>query len=236
MQADVAKRIDRGLYFGLSLWMWVIIAIGFWPSYVAPGLEGTLDKTGTVHLHVLVYIGWMILFTIQSTLPMVRRTRLHRKLGRYGIGYAGLVFVMGLVVSFEAFFRVVGDGALDIEGRRALLNPLNDMMVFPVLFGLAIGYRRNPEIHKRLMVLAGTMLLIAAVFRMTFLDGNLLLVDLIWLSPIWLAIAHDAVFRRRLHPVYGFGLPLMALVPARNLLVDAPFWRAFTEWLVATFR
>ncbi len=217
--------------------MWGLIAVGFWPSYIGPGLAGSLEKTGVVHLHALAYVGWMILFTVQSTLPMMRRTRLHRRLGRFGIGYGVLVFAMGLVVSFEAFFRVVGDGAVGIDGRRALLNPLHDMMVFPVLFGFAIGYRKNPDIHKRLMVLAGTMLVIASVFRMTFIDAtNIFMIDAIWLSPVWLAILHDAVFRRRLHPVYGFGLPLMALIPARNLLVDAPFWRAFTEWLVATFR
>ena len=236
MTEAARDTLDRGLYLGLSLWMWLLVLIGFGPSYGLPALDGTLSKTGVVHLHVAVYVGWLVLFTVQSALPMTGRTRLHRKLGRFGAGYAVLVFVTGVVVSFEAFFRIVGDGPVDAGARRALLNPLHDMLVFPVLFGLALWKRRDPPAHKRLMVLAGTMLVIAAVFRMTFLGGNLLAIVVVWLSPVLLAVAHDAFHGRGFHPVYRFGLPLMATVPFRNLLVDAPFWRSFTECLAATWR
>ena len=217
-------------YIAASLWMWAIVLVGFWPSYFGPALAGSVEKTAVVHVHAAVYLGWMVLYTVQSTLPALGRTRLHRKVGRFGVAYGVALFVTGVLVSFESYFRTLGDGPVDTAARRALLNPLSDMVVFPVLFGLALRYRRRPETHKRLMVLATTMLLIAAVFRMRFLDPtNVLLVAAVWLSPAWLLALRDGLAERRLHPVYGFGLPLLALVPARNLFVDSAPWRAFTD-------
>ena len=234
MNSQGSSNLDRGLYLFLSLWMWVIVAAGFWPTYFGPGLAGALDKTAVVHVHVVVYVGWLVLLTVQSALPMLRRARLHRRIGKFGIGYGVLVFVMGVVVSFESFFRAAGEGPVETEARRALLNPLSDMVFFPILFGLAIGYRRKPDLHKRFMVLAATMLLIAAVFRMRFIDPtNPFVVSAVWLSPVWIAMVHDAVFRKRVHPVYLIGAPLMALIPLRNLFVDAAWWRAFADWVFA---
>jgi hypothetical protein len=50
-----------------------------------------------------------------------------------------------------------------------MLPPLIDMLVFPVLFRVAYRFRNRPETHKRLMVVATTLLLVAAVGRMSFL-------------------------------------------------------------------
>lgn len=41
----------------------------------------------------------------------------------------------------------------------------------------------------------------------------------------------DLVVERRLHPVYGIGILLMAAMPFRMALVDADFWQRFTNWL-----
>ena len=49
--------------------------------------------------------------------------------------------------------------------QAQLLGPLLDMLVFAPLFAAAIYYRRKPELHKRLMIVATTSLLIAAVGR-----------------------------------------------------------------------
>jgi hypothetical protein len=234
MAAELRRSLDRGLYLALSLWMWVIVAVGFSPGYFGPLLDRSLDKTGAVHFHVVVYIGWLVLFTVQSILPMTRRTRLHRKIGRFGIGYGVLVFATGLFVTFSRFADRVEAGHLD-EARMRALAPFSDMIVFPILFGLAIGYRRQPELHKRFMVLAGTMLLIAAVARMSFLGdppAPLVLIA-VWLSPVWIAMLHDAYFRRRLHPVYAFGFVALSIMPFRSLLIDTSFWRATTERLAA---
>ena len=228
--------IERGLYLAISLIMWLIGLVGFWPGYVGPMAGGTLDKTFAVHIHVIVYVGWLILFSVQSTLPMLRKGRLHRRVGNFGIGYGIVVWVFGLYVTFSRFADRVRLGDME-EARFQAISPFTDMLVFPVLFALAVYFRSQPEIHKRFMVLAGTMLMVAAVARMALngiISTNILVFDAIWLSPVFLAIVHDAWFKRRLHPVYGWGVLVLAPVPARLLLVDSELWKAMTDW-AATF-
>ena len=232
MQSHLARFTERGVYLVISLVMWAIAMVGFWPGYIGPMAAGTLDKTGAVHFHVLVYVGWLILYTVQSTLPMIRKGRLHRKLGRFGIGYGVLVWFTGIFVTVSRFADRVRLGELD-EARIRTLPPLTDMLVFPILFGLAIYYRTRPDLHKRYMVLAGTMLMVAAVARMV-LNGIIaespVAFLLIWLSPVLIAVIHDAWFQRRLHPVYGFGMIALSLVSMRMLLIETDAWRTITRW------
>ena len=90
------------------------------------------------------------------------------KLGRFAIGYGVLVIVVGLLAAFAMFALRVRAGEV-ADAQAQLLGPLLDMLVFAPLFAAAIYYRRKPELHKRLMIVATTSLLIAAVGRMPFL-------------------------------------------------------------------
>jgi hypothetical protein len=122
-----------------------------------------------------------------------------------------------------------------LAAQRSLLGPLLDMAVFAPVFAAAIYYRRKPEVHKRLMVLATTALLIAAVGRMTFFGEprNQLLVQLVWSTPILVAMAHDFWKQRRVSAIYALGLLVLALegplvrVPLRN----TEAWSDVAAWL-----
>jgi hypothetical protein len=87
------------------------------------------------------------------------------------------------------------------------------------------------------MVLAGTMLMVAAVARLALngiIPQNAFLFLGIWLSPVFVAVAHDAWFQRRLHPVYGFGLLALSVVPSRMALAETEAWRSITAWAART--
>ena len=122
-----------------------------------------------------------------------------------------------------------------VAAQAQLLGPLLDMLVFAPLFAAAIYYRRKPELHKRLMIVATTSLLIAAVARMPFLGAprNQLLLHLIWIAPILLAMAHDFWRQRKVHPVYVLGLVVLVLEgplvrrPARQ----SETWQNMAGWL-----
>jgi hypothetical protein len=108
--------------------------------------------------------------------------------------------------------------------------------VFAPLFAAAIYYRRTPELHKRLMIVATTALLIAAVTRMPILGSppDRLLLHSIWMAPILVAMAHDFWRQRRVHPIYVLGLVVLVLegplvrAPARQSQV----WLDMSRWLV----
>jgi len=217
--------IDRSLYFFLCLLMWVIIFAGFSPGYYTPLVEGDLVKSNTIHFHAIIYTGWMLIFTVQCSLPMFGKTKLHRQLGPWFTAYAFLLIPVGLAVTFHEFSVRAAAGDM-VQARTSFLPPLTDMMIYPPIMYAVYHYRRKPEVHKRLMILAGTFLIFPAAIRIGFLDlpADLPLLVAIWLSPIILALAHDAIFRRKLYLSYGLGLPLLALTVSRLAIIDTQFW------------
>lgn len=227
----VSKTNSR-FYLYLSIWMCVIAVAGFGPGYVSSLTDGTWIRSIPVHMHAIVYVGWLAIFTYQASLPAAGQLARHRALGRQFVIYAILMVVIGLTVTFSRFGDFVEAGRLD-TAREALIHPLSDMLIFPVLFSLAVHYRHTPGTHKRMMVVATTMLLVAAVGRMQFLGSppHPLVYDLVWLSPIWIAMLRDLVIERRLHPAYLVSLLALSVVPYRYLLVNTEPYRSFTAWL-----
>jgi hypothetical protein len=224
----------RRLYVGLAVLAVVIAAVGFWPAYFGPLFAGTIDKTLIIHVHAAVYVGWLAIFVTQAVLAASGRVAAHIKLGRFAIGYGVLLILVGLVTAFARFaIRVRGGEATAAQSQ--LLGPLLDMLTFAPLFAAAIYYRRTPELHKRLMIVATTSLLIAAVNRMPFLaEPRTLTLHLLWLAPILLAMAHDFWRQRKVHPVYVLGLVVLTLegplvrTPARQ----SQLWQDMSQWLV----
>jgi hypothetical protein len=86
------------------------------------------------------------------------------------------------------------------------------------------------------MIVATTYLLIAAVGRMPFLGEprNLFLVHLVWATPLLLAMAHDFVRHRRVHPVYVFGLTLLLVSGSavRGVVRSSEAWLEISARLV----
>jgi len=208
----------------MAAFMTAIVLAGFWPSYYGPLLRGAAARPWVLHLHGAVFIGWMVLLLTQVALVATGRTAAHRKLGRVGIGYGFLVLIMGVVVSFAAPLLHLAAGEWDLDQAAGfLIIPLGDMALFGGFFGAAIVYRRKPQIHKRLILLATVALLFAAIGRMAFL-GQGLIALVAWLSPLLVAIAYDGIVSRRLHPTYLIGLVMLLVGFTRVFLMESEAW------------
>jgi hypothetical protein len=108
------------------------------------------------------------------------------------------------------------------------------MVVFPIFVAAALWWRRDKEMHKRLMMLAYISIIVAAVAR---LPGVLPLGPLgfFGLAFVFLlvAILYDLLSRRRVHPAYLWGGALLvASVPARLIVSGTAAWRSVAESLV----
>jgi hypothetical protein len=197
---------------------------------------GSVDKPAFIHFHAAVYVGWLALFLTQTALAATGHVATHMRLGRIAAGYGVLVIAAGLLAAFGMFALRVRAGDM-AAAQRQLLGPLLDMLVFAPLFAAALYYRRERELHKRLMVVATVALLIAAVGRMPFFGEprNLLLVQLVWSAPILIAMAHDFWQQSRVSAVYVIGLVVLALEgPALRAAVrDSEAWGAAANWLAA---
>lgn len=224
--------LNRAIYYAsLCALVFIIVVAGFGPGYVS----SILSELGTplvLHFHALVFGGWIALFTIQALLPAFGRIDLHRKLGKFGIGYAVFLVVVGLVTTVNRVAFHYNEGQQEFA-KAFLIAPLSDMIVFPIFFAAAIVYRHKPEIHKRLMLVATVMLTIAAVGRMSFLPPSYFVITGVWLSPLLIAIAYDFYKKHIVHPAYVVGVLTLALVPLRDRLTTTDSWQNFANWFIS---
>lgn len=231
---SIASSGPRTFYVVLSALIALIAFAGFWRSYFGPLLLGSVDALPLIHFHAAVYVGWLALFATQALLAARGRLDLHVKLGQLGIYYGVLVVLVGLLVAFGMFVARVRAGAAP-EAIGRLFGPLLDMATFAPLFAAAVRYRHRPQLHKRLMIVATTVLLIAAAGRMRSFLPSLVLVQLVWSSPILLAMLYDFVKYRLVHRVYVLGLAVLLVeTPAvRTWLRTSDAWQNFGAWLAS---
>ena len=205
--------LRRKFYVALAILMTLTVIVGFWPSYYGPLTSGTTQVSWILHFHGVVYIGWMGLFVLQTTLAARGRIRAHRSVGNIGIGYGVAVLLIGLLMSFVAPVMHVTAGEWTLDQAAAFLPiPLGDMVLFGSFFGAAIAYRQKPEIHKRLMLLATVALLFAAVFRLNAAAWlSMPAAIFLWFFPVILGMAYDGLTRGRVQPVYWIGVGAMGI-------------------------
>ena len=236
MSSTAFPSISRPrFYVSLAAFMSLIVLTGFWPTYFGQLLKGIPDRPWIYHLHGLVFTGWMVLLIAQVILAATGRTQTHRALGSIGIAYGFLVLALGLVMSVAApvFHIRAGEQTID-EAAGFMIIPLGDMVLFAAFLIPAAIYRRQPEIHKRLILLATTALLFAATGRMRT-SIPFLAVVLIWLSPILIGIAYDKWTRRSVHPVYLLGLAILVVGFARITLTGSEAWLRIARAIVQPF-
>jgi hypothetical protein len=166
----------------------------------------------------------MVLLMTQVVLAARGHTRAHRRLGAWGIAYGVVVFVMGVIAGVAAPVMHLSAGEWTRDRAAGfLLITLGDMALFGSLLAAAVVYRRKPEIHKRLMLGATVALLFAAVGRMSFIS-SVLVSAVVWLSPMFVAMAHDWKHRGRPHPASVIATTWLFVGSARGLFVESEAW------------
>jgi hypothetical protein len=221
-------------YLGIAILFAGIVTWGFWRSYFAPLISGTVERPWIVHLHAAVFVGWVLLLVAQAALATAGRVRWHRQVGLAGMAYGALVFVVGVMVSIGGpALRVrAGEFPVEVGGMVAVLS-LADLVLFGAFLTLAFAYRSQPRSHKQWMIAATAALGGAAVGRVLKTDSLAYL--LVWLSPVLALIAIDLAARRRLSavPFVSGGLIVVSFFKAR--LFAAPLWDEIGRALVEPF-
>jgi len=211
-----------------------LVAWGFWRSYFGPLLAGTVARPWIVHVHAVVFVGWVLLLIAQASIVAGGNVRLHRRIGAAGMVYGAVVFAVGVLVSIGGpTLRVrAGDFAIDVGGMVAIYS-LADLLLFGAFLALAFVTRARPEHHKRWIIGATAALGGAAVGRVLPTDSLVYLMT--WLSPVLAVIAIDLAVRRRIHavPVICGGLIVVAFFKVP--LLAAPVWRDVGRALLQPF-
>lgn len=195
-----------------------------------------LALTPLIHLHGLLFTGWVLLLLAQVRLVATNRIRLHRRLGVAGAAMAGLMVVIGTLTALYGVVR--GVAPFGIDPRRFMIVPLFSILLFVVFVVAGVRTRRDAQSHKRWMLLATIAILPPAIARWVLLLGLgppvVFAVATLLLVPI---VAWDLKTCRRLHPVTLWGgLLLVVSGPLRLALARTDGWLAVSNWLVGLVR
>jgi hypothetical protein len=223
---------DDSLFYALfGAVIAAIVFVGFAPTYYLRPAASIGALSWPLHLHGFVFTAWIALLCGQALLIRQRRFAWHRRLGWAGAGLAVLVTTTGAAVGLMTARREAAFVAAE-EVRAFLTIPFFSMAAFAALAAAAMLYRRRPEAHKRLMLLATISLLDAPIARWPGAPGPagvFLLVDLFIIA----GVVHDLATRRRVHPAYAAGGALVvASQLLREVLGRTAAWQAVAAALI----
>ena len=220
----------RTFFTGLSAVMLLAVFVGFSRSYYLKGLYRTPALPTLFHVHGVLFTSWMLLLVAQTSLVASRRTPLHRRLGVVGGVLAVLMTGAAIAMTLDLARRMAV--APTEEGLAFVIVPFFTIIVFPVLVGISLVYRRQPEVHKRLMLIATLELVTAGVAR---IPGAPMSIPMFFaLTDVGLAamLAYDLFSLRRPHPATVWaGLLLIATQIIRSTAGGTATWIAFARML-----
>ena len=190
-EAAVRERVatgDEGFFLGTAAVMVIVVIGGFLNLW----LQGVTSFAAPwpVHLHAVVFMGWVGFFTLQVILATRGSQALHRRLG-----WIALAYVPAILASRRWRFR---------------LEPLMALVGFVALTGAAVALRRRTDWHRRLMMCGMAALLVTPVNRwmpvpVLFAVMSLASSLVILLFPL-AGMVRDKRRSGRVHPAWAWGL------------------------------
>jgi hypothetical protein len=146
----------------------LIIFVGFYKTYF--GLIPNVSHwAGVIHFHAVVLLLWFGMLIAQPLLIRAKQFRLHRTLGRVSYGLVPIVLVSMWLASRSQFVRFVGQ-IPDHQNLADLFIPLSQMLLFGILYVLAMVYRRQIPAHLRFVVASSVVFLSPSLGRVPW-DG-----------------------------------------------------------------
>lgn len=220
--------VGKYFYFSMSLLIAIIVVYGFSHTVNHFLIHAVPVRPWILYLHGIVFSGWVVFFILQSALVRIHKVRIHRALGWFGVALGTAIPVLGIStgITMDRF---------DILHFHRMVSPvlsiqLQDMGTFAILFALAILWRKKPEWHRRLILMASCVLTDAAFARFPALPIS-------WMyqcveALIFLGVLRDLFVNRRIHAAYLYALPTLIVTHAIaiHLFLAAPArWVRITD-------
>ena len=200
---------ENRFFVGMALAILVVVFVGFARSFFLQPLfpEWHRPSETIFYVHGAAFTAWIVLLIAQVSLVAGGRKDVHRRIGPYGAGLAapngrpGHARGVDCRAASDRIHRRPGSTACSSSRSRCSASRSSRSFV-----GMAIAKRRDPQTHKRCMLL-GTIVILGAAFARFPVVGDygppaiFALVDLL-MVPL---IIWDFRTRGRLHPVTLWG-------------------------------
>jgi len=211
----------------MSLLIAAVVAFGFGQTLEARLIHPPTPRPTILYVHIALFAAWVVLFISQTLFVRIGQANWHRRLGIFGIAVGAAMPLVGMATALTMTRLNAGRGSIAVEDQAFLALSFFDMLAFTAFLLAAVGYRKRPEYHRRLMLIATCGLTVAAFAR--FPSG--LLPDNTWYlgvdALILTGVVRDLLVEGRVHPVYAFGLPAVMLGQSVTMwayLTRVPAW------------
>jgi hypothetical protein len=230
--------VERRFYGGMAIAIIAVAILGFARTYfLRPVLPVPTPAppvlTNLVHLHAFLFTAWVVMLFVQTRLVAAQRIDLHRRAGILAVAVAIAMVGVGVLVALHAVLR--GIAPFGMDPHRFLIVPLVAITLFAVFVIAGVrARRRDPQAHKRYLLLGTIALLPPAVARWALLLGLgppvVLAVATLFLVPL---VVWDGKVLGRIHPVTLWGgLAIAVSGPLRLVVARTDEWVAVSHWLV----
>lgn len=244
MHEQRVHRQSEGWFYVIMAIIAIAIAItGFGPTAVSTASRRA-PLTWALASHGAIFGAWLLLFLTQTILVTKRKIAVHRRLGYLGAFLAVLMVLSGYITAIAMARRGFDLSGDLIQGNsdplELLVFQLGDILSFSILVGLAIWYRNNSAVHKRLMLLATVGSLMPAALAHIIGHSPVLgeITAPIIVIPLFMLLfagaVHDRFSRGSIHPIsLWVALALFVWANLRAVVIGpSEVWHNFAEWLI----
>ena len=203
--ATVGARRHPAFFPAMSSLLLVLVFLGFAPTYyLRPESAGPIPAY--LHVHGAAMTVWFLLLLVQTALIATRRRAVHRRLGIAGALIAVVIVVLNPLVVAWSVPHLLADNQSTELTALIVVGDLLVIGIFLVLVGLAIRWRRYPETHSRMLLLASLAVSGPALGRFSLnLAGTPFPGIIILMVLPLLVVVHDRVMMKRVHPASAWG-------------------------------
>ncbi len=210
-RGTVTIRTRDSFFFISHVALLFIVLLGFTPSfYLRTTFHHTTRLPTLLYVHGTVLTVWFLLTVVQGWLMRSQRSRLHRQLGYFAAAYAAVVIVFGALANWMLISQIDSPG----DGENIVVwGNFFALVIFAAFVSLAIVFRKNPDAHKRLILLASISLVGPALARLPrwpiFGGGlaagrNCAIGGLLIMYA--LLVTYDVIVRKKPHPASWIGM------------------------------
>lgn len=200
-----ARGDDR--FFLTSAFVFAAIIVAGFSLQLAAG-RSTFGAPPLVHAHAVVFMGWVVIYVLQSWFATRGPIALHRRLGWLAVGWVVAMVVLGIAVTLAMVRR--GQTPFIFRPAQFLIFDPISLLTFAGFVAAAVSLRRQTDWHRRINFCGMALLLGPAFGRLLPMP---LLMPWAWEATVVAVLIMPGIgafadLRRtgRVHPAFVWGI------------------------------
>lgn len=163
----------RSAYSRFSLVLLVITFVALIPNFLTTLITNPQKLSLEWAVHGFLFLGWYILFSLQTALISGRSIQLHKKLGYISIAFFSVLTLSGIGMLLGTMNSYTPDwNPQQLMARTSFVWAIfHTLVFFTGFYVLGILFRKQGEYHKRFMLLASLSMMSATLTRFAYLPG-----------------------------------------------------------------